>query len=76
MPGSFCDQRCFTVGERIAPPDRTTVSDDRSRDGSSGVERLHERTGERVADDHEEVDVLARDELPESRRVEAADRGR
>ena len=40
------------------------------------VERVDQRAGERVTDDHEEVDVLTGDELPEPLRVRTGGRGR
>src|SRR6266700_2700526 len=58
LAGSFSARLVFTDGERIAPPERTTVQ--------------HDRTGERVTHDEEVVDLPPGDELPESLRVEGA----
>ena len=70
-PGSRSTSARLSAGERIAPPDSSTRSArDVERAAVVGVERVEQRPRERVADDHDEVRLLAFDELPQRERVE------
>ena len=76
VPGSRSTQAAFTDGESTAPPESTTVSGVDVGRRVEPVERLDQRTGERVADDHEEGDLLALDEAARAARGRGGGRGR